>query len=798
MLGGLAISLAATAADASEARYRLAIAPKPYADALIELGVQANVSVIGTSLCGGGGRVGVAGVLTLDAALSRLLAGAPCSYRVLDPRTVRIGEAIQTRRADPAPAATLVTELLVTATKRTASASRLATSVSVIPHDQIELTGAADVMGAAGQISGVLATNLGPGRDKLILRGLSDGAFTGRARSTVGSYLDDAAINYNAPDPDLQLVDVERVEVIRGPQGALYGSGALTGVFRIVTRKPDMSQFAFGAAGLAARTEGGSPSSEIEGYANLPLVHDGAALRIVGYRDIVGGYIDNASLRLSNVDQTVREGGRAALRLQPSDTWQIDLMAMDQRLRSNDTHYTTQVAGAAQRQNRVQEGHKNDFSEAAATVRGELAWASLRSSVTYLEHVFSSQYDASAAAAFAPFAVDPSDLGVYYERTKISMLSQDTLLQSVRPGPFSWMVGLYGVTSVEKSPSSLDFQAPQGALERVYEEHRRDKFQEAAIYGEGSYRFGGGWSVSLGGRLFANDVRTDAQVFAKPPTGSSRSFSKTRRSQGFSPKLSLQYEFSSEAMVYALYSEGDRTGGFNSGGFGVQRVTRTQFGPDRLQNLEVGAKGRFFDHRLSVRSSVFFDRWTKIQTDQYRPSGLAYTTNVGDADILGLEGEVTYDFDFGLSVQANALFGHSHTFNRNPDFGAEVINGVLTVPQLIDGLPTVPKISAGLLAVYRYPLPHGLTLHLIGETSYVGSSAISFDASQRTSMGQYSETRLSAQIARGPWTAALFIDNPRNTHSDTFAYGNPFTFGQVRQSTPQRPRTYGLRVAANY
>ena len=339
MLGGLAIGLAASRACAFEARHRLSIPAKPYADALIDLGVQTNVSIIGTSACGAAGSAGLVGGLTLDEALTRLLAGAPCSYRILDPRTVRISPAAAPRaRATPVGAANLVAELLVTATKRPASAGQLPASITVIPRGQIELTGAADVLQTTAQLSGVITTNLGPGRDKLILRGLSDGAFTGRARSTVGSYLDDAPVNYNAPDPDLRLVDIERIEVVRGPQGALYGSGSLSGVYRIVTRKPDLTSFAFGAAGEIDSTYGGEPSQEIEAYANLPLLRGVAAARLVAYRDIAGGFVDNADLRLSDVNRSTREGGRAGLRLQLGDTWQVDLSATSQRLRSNALH----------------------------------------------------------------------------------------------------------------------------------------------------------------------------------------------------------------------------------------------------------------------------------------------------------------------------------------------------------------------------------------------------------------------------------------------------------------------------
>lgn len=796
MLGGLALSLAGARADAAESRYRLSIPTKSYADALIDLGVQANVSIIGTSTCGAGGRVAIAGAFTLDEALSRILAGAPCNYRVLDPRTVRIVAPPPAAKGGPEPepvrTPTLLGEVLVTAAKRTTSVSKLAASVSVIPHDQIELTGAADVLQTTAQMAGVLTTNLGPARDKLILRDLSDGAFTGRTRSTVGSYLDDAAINYNAPDPDLQLVDVERVEVVRGPQGALYGSGSLSGMFRIVTRKPDLTRPAFGIAGLAAHTEGGSPSEEIEGYANFPLLTDTAALRVVAYRDVQGGFIDNANLRLSNVDKTVREGGRTILRLQPHDAWQIDLAATAQRLRSNDTQYTTPSLSAArdQRQSRVQEGHKNDFAEASATVRGELGWANLRTVLSVVDHTFSSQFDASKVLEDV-FNAPESSLGVYYERTRARMVSGDVLLRSARPVPFGWLIGFYASTSTEKSPAALDFQQTSGELARVYTEAREDRLHETAVYGEATWLFAPGWTASLGGRLFGSNVHTKSEIVAKPP-GVSRSFGKQMDFNGFSPKLSIQREFASGGLAYALFSEGYRAGGFNSGGFVLIRSNRQSFAPDRLRNYELGLKARLFDARMNLRTAVFYDQWRNIQTDQYRPSGIPYTANVGDADVTGWETELDYDFDFGLSVQLNSLLADSRITRANPDFAAQVVSA----------LPTVPRFSGGVLAVYQHPLPRHLVLRLIGETGYVGSSAVSFDASKTARMGEYARTEVSAQIAGRDWTATLFILNPADTAGDTFAYGNPFTFGptagQVRQSTPQRPRTIGIRLSANY
>lgn len=789
MAGGLALSLAARTADATEARPELSIAPTSYAEALIELGVQANVSIVGVSACGSGGRAGVSGRAPLEAALKALTAGAPCTYRILDARTVRIVPVEGPAPAPPPRPATLVAELMVTATKRPADLNSLPAAVSAVSRAQIETTGALNVTDLADQVSGILATNLGPGRDKLILRGLSDGAFTGRARSTVGSYLDETPINYNAPDPDLPLVDVERVEVVRGPQGALYGSGSLSGIYRVVTRKADPSEAAFGAQALYARTEGGSPSDQVDGYANLPLVADHLAVRLVGYYDVRGGYIDNALLRASNIDRVSRDGGRLGVHFQPHPDWQFDLEAAAQRLRSNDTQYTTPSnLGPTERMSRIHEAHKNDFSQVALTVHGELGFGTLRSTLAYVDHAFSSQYDATSALESLQ-APPAADLGVYFEKTRLHMLVTDTLLRSAGAGRLTWLVGLYGLTTVEKSPSEISVQSPMG-LSEAYSERRRDRVREAAIYGEANYELAPGWTLTAGGRLFTTQVRTFAAIQVVLPTPAARQFDNERSFPNFSPKLSIQHAFGDDAIVYGLFSEGFRAGGFNSGGFfSILRSDRERFAPDRLRNYEIGVKARMLDRRLSLRSAVFFDRWTDIQTDQYRPSGLPFTANVGDADIGGFETEASYEVGGGLTLQASVLAVRSHMTRVNtPDFSTAVTSE----------LAGSPKLTAGLLAIYERPLPRGLTARLVAETGYVGRSAVSFDATRTASEGGYARTELSAQIATRKWSATLFVSNPTDAAGDTFAYGNPFTFGLVRQSTPQRPRTVGLRLAADY
>jgi outer membrane receptor protein involved in Fe transport len=265
---------------------------------------------------------------------------------------------------------------------------------------------------------------------------------------------------------------------------------------------------------------------------------------------------------------------------------------------------------------------------------------------------------------------------------------------------------------------------------------------------------------------------------------------------GFSPKLSVQYDLAPGAMIYGLFSEGYRAGGINSTGFLMIRETRVKFVPDRLTNFEFGAKGRFFDGRLAARAAAFYDLWDDIQSDQYRQSGLAYTANVGDARIVGLETELAYDFDFGLSLQVNSLVAAPKFTRTNPDFAQP----------LGAGLPGAPRVSGGVVARYERPLGDRLTFRLMGEASYLGRSRQSFTGvlnpdtgvvlNPRT--GSYVQARLSAEIASRHWSFGVYVTNPADAAGDTFGYGNPFTFGRVRQTTPQRPRTIGVRLGAAF
>jgi outer membrane receptor protein involved in Fe transport len=378
---------------AAPALIRFHIEAKPYSEALLDVAQQANVTLIGAGACSGSAPSRIVGAMTLGAALDRLLTGAGCTWKLVAPGAVEVSP-LAKESPKPAPYVS-VSELLVTATKRVRDPRQLSVAVTAVPAAALEMTGSSDADQASAQLAGLLTTNLGPGRDKLQLRGLSDGSYSGRARSTVATYLDDIPLNYNAPDPDLRLVDVDRVEVLRGPQGALYGSGSLSGIYRIVSAKPDLDHYGAQVRLTGALTDGGAPSGVVEGYATGPIWRGVAAMRLSAYEDIEGGYMDDVVLKVPDANETDRRGARLAFLVQPGADWSVDLTLAGQHLRSDDTQYTNPGQGLT-RDNRIAEPHVNDIVLATGTLKYAWGWADLTSSLGYVQHTYGSFYDATA------------------------------------------------------------------------------------------------------------------------------------------------------------------------------------------------------------------------------------------------------------------------------------------------------------------------------------------------------------------------------------------------------------------
>jgi outer membrane receptor protein involved in Fe transport len=796
-LVGAALLLPA-AALAEQAPVTFGIPAQPLGEALVKFALQAGVSVGSRDLtgCGPMSRA-VVGRYTPAAALARLLDGTRCDFTAVDARAFNVaprvaGAAVErpnpARVGPEAPAQPneLLLDLTVTTTRRPSLVSRTPASVSVASRAFMAAAHIESLEDLAPEFAGVTVTNLGPGRNKVLVRGLSDGAFTGRTQSTVGLYLDDVPITYNTPDPDLRIIDVERVELLRGPQGPLYGVGSMGGIVRIVTRKPDLAAPAAGAAVGGALTDSGAPSYSVDAMLNLPVVTDRLALRGVAYSETAGGYVEDVALGVKNANRTRRTGGRLAATGVINPDWQATVGFTRQSLRSDDSQYAQGDAGRLQRDNLVREPHGNDFAQAYVSVDGSGRWGRLRLSAAYLHHAFDARYDASNGLLLFG-SLSPS--GTFDQANNVRLQVAEAVLTSPPGGRLQWLAGAFASRTTDKL--HLDISAANGSPDvGLYREDRSDRLREVAVYGEVSYALTPRLTFTAGLRGFDAWLHTDSLRAQQAIT---RSFSGSLHSQDVSPKVELSWQATPSKLFYLQAAQGYRMGGFNTTGRTNQQFNASttgnqpnrQYRPDTLWSYEAGAKASFGERRLEVRAAAFYTDWRDVQSDQFLPSGLPYTANVGRAVNIGFEGEAALRVDPAFSLRVSFLVNSPQLIQRDTTYPAR--------PNA--SLPAVPRYSASVIGDWRREIAPGFTGVLYGRVAYVGASILTFQEQAASQMGNYVTARLAAGIETGAWRLTAYVDNPANAEGDTFAFGDPFTQGRVRQSTPLRPRTVGLTLA---
>ena len=759
---------------------------EPVDTALVRFAVQAGVSIGGFPIaaCRGQSRA-VIGVLTPSQALQRLLPTG-CGFERVDARAYRIVAQRLAPPSGPAPAAAptpvQLGELIVTAEKRLEPLRGSPFAVSALSGRDIERLGAKSFADLALQFPAVAETNLGPGRNKIFIRGISDGAFTGRTQSTVGLYLDDVPVTYNAPDPDLRLADVERVEVLRGPQGTLYGSGSIGGIVRIATARPDPTGFAASVNGEAMLNKKGDHSLGGEAMLNLPLLDGRAAVRGVAYLDEQYGYLDNPVLGLEDANRGHRSGGRLAVLADLPGGWQAQVGAGLQWIKTADSQYT-QGGGRSNRDTRVREPHDNDFALFSASAVHPGSTSDIRISAAFIDHDISTRYDATGA-----FDLAVGRVAAFDESQRVKLWVAEAVAASAEAQRLRWLVGVFGSHSRETSSGALDASLSGGPRRSVFMRH--DRLTEAALFGELTYQLTPRLTATFGGRLFADRSETEADSFglARSPI---RGFDAELNSRGFSPKFRVSYAFAPDTVLYVQAQDGYRAGGFNlpagvDGTAGGPDVAG--YRPDRLRSYELGGEAALFDRALTVRAAVFKADWRRVQTDQFRASGLPLTLNIGDGSSTGVEIEAVWRPDDHWRLRVNALFD-----------GPELTRSSSVFPARVDiGLPGVAKQTGAFDVTYGFDVDDRWRGEITAQASYVGRSFITFDGGTASAMGNYGQGRVSVALRSPDWRVEAFVANLTDEAGDTFAFGNPFSRGRARQETPLPPRTFGLAIQRGF
>lgn len=731
--------------------------------ALTVLSRQTGISVALAGNIPAGPTVQVHGRMEPEAALRRLLRGSGLQPVRAGPGLWRLEPVAAVVPAMAmAPVVSTIGDIVVTARKREERLTDVPIAISVVRPDMAAgMVGQRGVHDALGFAEGAFTTNLGPGRDRIFLRGVADSAFNGSTQSTVNLYLDDARVSYATPDPDLRLVDIDRIELLRGPQGTLYGSGALGGIVRIVPRKPDLRDWSGMAAVEGSTVAHGGLGGAVEGVLNAPLITDRLALRLAAYADQGGGWIDDQGRNKRNVNRSRRVGGRGTLGWQLADQWRLDVGFTTQWLNVRDSQYAFRRFA---RTTARAEPHDNDFLAATATVHGKLGALDLTSSTAYVTHEFSSIFDASTQAGVRGL---PTPLG--FEDLRLLRLATQELRLSDSGASRPWVAGLTWLQADNTVRNSfLTAASPDLPISSIHNDS-----MEAALFGEITQPLGPHWSATLGARAYHARVDNEQNGQAR------RRASKT----GVTPSLTVAWHPAERGLVWLRYASAVRPGGINPDGDPASRSFRS----DDLKNLELGWRWTVADGRLRLNGSLFGLRWENVQSDILGTDSLVRTINAGRARNIGAELAAElhlapFVLETNLTVQHARLYRPSAAANALGDDNR---------------LPILPDYAGGIRLSYRRSLA-GVDVRWFAATRYLGTARLSFDPALSRAMGDYWVSDSGVEASRGDWKAGLTVVNIFDQRENSFGFGNPFTLRSIDQRTPLQPRTVTLRVQKSF
>ena len=705
------------------------------------------------------------GQFTIGEALVRLLAGTDHVARHAGGNSWRI-ERRQARATPPARQVVrpsvpqqLPAEIIVTATKREASLDRVPLAIAIVmPGSAGARDAASGTADIAGAVEGLSLTGLGPGRNRMFLRGIADSAFNGESQATVAVLFDGSRLTYSAPDPDIRLVDVARVEVIKGPQGSLYGTGALGGIYQIIPNAPDANHFSATVAGGLTGIDGGGTGGDASAVLNLPLANGRAALRFVGYVSNEPGWIHTGDRRNSN--RTIVTGARAAFGAEVGG-WKLDLAGFLQFIGARDSQYVY-APGARSRPAQFPEPHDNDVRHVAARAR--------RNGAVDIELLTSMTWHEVGDALDATIGADQFGLSnprLLTDERQYRLFDNELRL-SGNSGDMRWLAGLSHVRATQDLVTSL---ASANASLLIDDDRRTTT--DLALFGDIGMPLGRTLDLDLGGRLFRS--RT-AEARRTPSASVSERISRT----GFTPSAAISWRPRPDRMVFLRYGSAVRQGGSDIDASGSLSV----FDGDELATIEAGWRERLGHGH--VEGGVWYSWWDDAQSDVLGSDGLIETREAGKAKIVGVEASAAFDLGEGWRLDAGANYT-SALLVRN-DLGTELDDR---------RLPVVPRY------VLRGAIAHDFRLgrrdaSLAFKLRYVGPARLSFDPAIDRPIGKLIESRVEGRIKLGRFTIAASVDNLLGEDEDSFAFGNPLRFRLMRQYIPMSPRQFSIGISGQF
>ena len=801
-------SVVASPASGAE-RQSIALPPGRLGEAAIALGRQtgANIGLSDQSLASIP-TPAVSGRMSVEEALRALIKGSGATIQRAGKDGWRIVRARRSPAAPPSPAQAAAApapdvppaEIVVTASKRDIPLPRYAGMVEALDSSLFSTAeSAAGTATLLSRVASLSSTHAGTGRNKLFIRAIADSGVAGPTQATTGQYLGDMRLNYAAPDPDLKLYDVSRVEVLEGPQGTLYGAGSLGGIIRIMPTAPNLGRFGGQVSAGGSITHHGDPGGDLSAVLNMPIVPEKLALRVVGYGVQDGGYIDDVLRGKKDVNRVRTYGGRAALRFAPDADWTVDLNAVYQHIDGDDAQYASKSVGRLERASSVAQPYASDYL--LGNVRIERDWDGLRfvSSTGYVRHDLDESYDATQQGG------SPA---LFRQDNRVTIFSTENRLIRDLDNGLGWILGASYLESRSTLRRTLtDYGPPPAERPAPMEQFAiipgvpiygrglpatatgvRNRIKEATLFGEASFEPVRGLIATVGGRLTNSNLsgRAISPVSLLSIVAIARAEAQADRTETtFLPSASLLTDAIPGVTLYARFQQGFRPGGL---AVDDQRVRR--YRNDRVSTIEAGVrKGVPGRDIFAASANIAYTDWRDIQADVTDRIGLPATANIGDGRIYTVEARVALRPVPEVTLDASVIYNDSRLTRPN-DFvrALSFAGGSLS-------LPNVAGLGGRLAADYRAPLGQMGQFSLSASARYVGKSRLGVGPILGREQGDYVDTSLSAGLIRGPFRYSLSITNLLDSDGNRFSLGTPFDL-RTDYVTPLRPRT--LRAGVDF
>ncbi|MGH8082518.1 MAG: TonB-dependent receptor [Lysobacter sp.] len=700
-------------------------------------------------------------------------------------------------RTVAAPSATLDT-VTVTAQKRSENERKVPASISVIGEQQLENQHVTQLSDLNGYLPAMTISDGGtPGQTAVSLRGIP----TVGPGAVVGTYIDDTPLGSSSNFArsgafvlDLLPYDIQRVEVLRGPQGTLYGASAMGGLLKYVLKDPDLDSFE-GRAGVGVSSIRGAGDNGWNARAgiNAPLIEGKLALRASVANEFTPGWVDNVVDGRKGINDTRQRSGHVSLLWQANEDLRVKLTGLHQNIDADDNSLIPLDAvtrrpsfGEDRTGKPVRERFEKKIDYFAATVNWDLHWADFVSATSYSKTSTLQVNDLSKVyGPLFPLFDEPEGVSEFPLSLNLKKWTQELRLASKSDGPVEWMLGGFYTreTSANHQEASAESFAgvPIAALNPLLIADLPSTYKEAALFGNLTYKFNDRFDVTAGLRYARNEqdfkqIISAGSLVAPGTTPGESSENVTTY------LLGSRWHLDDDSMLYLRIASGYRPGGPNLALPGVPKTVDS----DSLVNYEFGWKSLLFDRRASLDLAVYQIDWKDIQLSAATPNGLTYLSNGGKARSRGVELTSAFKLTPNFRVGFNASFTDAYLIEDAPALGG--------LPG--DTLPGIPRWTWALSADYDFALPHGMSGHVGGGYHWLGKRKTNVDSNPDTaSLDAVGQLNLNADISKGRWTLRAYVRNLGDRRD--YSALSPVRSGTTNQivewqANALQPRTVGL------